>query len=344
MRLSLYALLLLPSSWTLTLGGDVMLNGLQPRSEPLRGVAAFFRRSDLAIVNLEVPLTSATTRTTLKSAADIRRRAQFVLKADPRHLAALAAAGIDAVSIGNNHALDYGKLGLEETIRLLSRRGIASAGAGPARNSAEAPAMLDSGSGARVALISRLAFRTKGGLGACCPAGTGRPGVAVFDFGGSVDAAARKAIAEAVAAAKSDASLVVAAMHWGIEKKSTPNAYQVALGRALVDAGADIVVGHHPHVLQGAEIYRGKPIFYSLGNLVSARPAATAVVRIVWDRITLNHIEVLPCKIAGGKVTALPMKSRRQALRDFDALCQRVAKGFPDRNAAPPSFTLASVQ
>ena len=92
---------------------------------------------------------------------------------------------------------------------------------------------------------------------------------------GTLDGKATERIGELVASGTKGGAFLAVALHWGNEKETLPTPYQVALGRAFVDAGADLVLGHHPHVLQGAEIYRGKPIFHSLGNLVSPRPGVS---------------------------------------------------------------------
>jgi hypothetical protein len=106
------ALLAAAPSWTLAVGGDVMLNSVTPSAKTFGGVAGLFRSADVAYANLEIPLTRSGKATPRKSAAARAARTQFVLRADPGHARWLDDAGFDALSLGNNHAMDYGPAGL----------------------------------------------------------------------------------------------------------------------------------------------------------------------------------------------------------------------------------------
>ncbi|MCW5943914.1 MAG: CapA family protein [Fimbriimonadaceae bacterium] len=326
------------SAWTFAVGGDVMLNGIKPSSKPLAGVASLFREAGLAYANLEIPLTDQGTATPRKSAADVKARRQFVLRAVPAHLEGLRAAGLDVVSLGNNHAMDYGPEGLAQMTGALAEAGIAFCGAGTNWAQAMAPAFVRASDGTETAVYSMLAFRTRGGLRACTPAGTNSPGIGVLAFDATIGDRARATLRRLVDAARSRADLVVFALHWGTERKTVPDPYQVALGRAAVEAGADLVVGAHPHVLQGAEVYRGKPILYSMGNLVSAKPGATAIMELGYEGATWKSLKVRPCAISGGKVSPVPKKSRAAAIEAFRGLCRSVAKAYPDANATIPEI------
>jgi poly-gamma-glutamate capsule biosynthesis protein CapA/YwtB (metallophosphatase superfamily) len=105
----------------------------------------------------------------------------------------------------------------------------------------------------------------------------------------------------------------------------------VLLGRALVDAGADVVWGNHPHVLQGAEIYNGKPILYSCGNMISPLPGSTALFRLTFEEKKLQSIEVLPASISGGRVALLSAKQVSPAVAQFQSLCRLVSSKYPSR-------------
>ena len=96
--------------WTIVLGGDIMLNGVSPTKSPFAAVKAIFKGADTAFANLEVPMTAIGKPTSHKTAAELRARTQFILRANPAHMKWVKAAGIKAVSLGNNHALDYGPL------------------------------------------------------------------------------------------------------------------------------------------------------------------------------------------------------------------------------------------
>jgi len=300
------AALALAQTYTLVVGGDVMLNGIKPGAGPLAGVAKAFREADFALVNLEIPLTDAKVPTARKTAAELKARTQYILKADPRHIASLEKAGIDAVSLANNHAMDYGLKGLAQERALLAKAGIRGAGAGPTGDVATNLAVLTSPDGFRVGLLSALAFVSRGALLKCGPAGTDHGGINVLSFGGKIDDAARTKLQRWIGAARLRCDYLVVALHWGIEKQTKPTAYQVALGKAAVEAGADLVWGAHPHVLQPTATYRGAPILYSTGNLVSPRPGKTALYRLAISAHKTADLAILPAKIAGGRVSLEP--------------------------------------
>lgn len=308
-----------------------MLNGISPASAPLFEVSPIFTGADVSYANLEIPLTSASTPTKRKSAAEIRARSQYILKANPAHIAALQQCGFKWVSLGNNHAMDYSLDGLRETTGLLQRAGIKYTGAGESATQASALAvhtLQKNGSPFRVGLLSFLAFQTPGGRYKCTPAGEG-PGVATIELD-------KEQISRIVGDAKRKCDFLSVALHWGIEKKTVPSAYQVSLGRAWIDAGADLVIGSHPHVLQGAEVYKKKLIFYSLGNLVSPRPGATAVIVLDYLQDTAVGINVYSCYITGGKVSVRGIVK----MKELSAVVQ---KYYPSADSAMPLFGLGVV-
>lgn len=322
-------------TWTLLLGGDIMLNGIAVDSKPFEAIAETVRGADLAIANLEIPLTTQGAATRRKSAAELKARTQFILKADPAHGAHLAETGWDAVSLGNNHSMDYGPSGLEEMLQALAANGIAWAGAGADRAAAKRPATIASPSGVRLGLVSMLAYRTAGALWKCTPATVSNPGLFDLGIAGLTDPALAKRLRGIVQAARAQGDLVIVALHWGVERTRVPDAHQIRLGRAFIDAGADVVVGHHPHVLQGAELYQGKPILYSTGNLVSPRPSETALFRLTFDGARLDRFEALPCRISGGKIKPLAPKQAASAQRSFDALCEKIVAKYPNPLGQP---------
>ncbi|MBV6459851.1 MAG: hypothetical protein HONBIEJF_03005 [Fimbriimonadaceae bacterium] len=293
---------ILGSPWTLALGGDVMLNGIGVKARPLSAVKHYFWDADVAVVNLEIPLTNRGKATSRKSLGDRKAKRQFVLRADPGHIGRLVGCGVDIVTLGNNHAMDYGWPGLSQMLNLLESKGIEHSGAGEFDEESWNTARFTTSSGVRVGVLSVLAFMSTGGLGACTPSTPTRPGVAALDLGGSIDQKATSRLRTIVSSARQDCDFLIVAPHWGIEKKALPSTYQVALGRALVDAGADMVAGAHPHVLQGGELYKGKSILYSMGNLISPRPGSTAVFVASFEGTRLKALEARGCSISGGKV------------------------------------------
>lgn len=327
-------------SWTIGVGGDVMLNGISPKVKPLEKLAPYSRACSLFIANQEIPLTNSKTPTTRKSAEAVKARTQFILKADPAHIAGIKMAGFDMVSLGNNHSMDYGPAGLSEMTSLLSKNEITYAGAGMNYAEAWSPASYKGGTNPKVGFSSMLAFMGDGPINTCTPATKNSAGLAGLKLGGVVNKKTLPIIKEIVRRTKEQGEMVIIALHWGIEKQTVPTPYQVQLGRAFIDAGADIVLGHHPHVLQGAEIYRGKPIFYSLGNLISPRPGSTALFSMTYEGTEFSAMSILPCSISGGNVAPSNAKAASSELTRFSKLCDSIQSKFPNKNSKKPKIAL----
>ncbi len=204
------------------------------------------RRADLRIVNCECALTAAEA-SVWKSGA--------VFKGLPGHVAGLAAVPFEVACLANNHVFDYGLAGFRETLAVLRAKGIRTVGAG--LDFEEAAALLTvSVKGTKVTVVNF-------GEGEDLTASRGGPGTRGWDIDG---------IAADVRRLKKRGDLVIAVGHAGLEYVPFPPPYVVKAFRALADAGADCVVGHHPHVPQGLEMRRGRPIAYSLGNFVFYQP------------------------------------------------------------------------
>ncbi len=209
------------------------------------GVGDLFRDDDLTVVNLEcVPsrLGSPWPKT-------------FTFRCPLESLGPMRDAGVDVVSQANNHAVDYGHSALLDGLRNLAAAGLAAVGAGADAAEAYAPHVVTV-DGWRVAVLAFTSVISAPSwiAGPSSPGQAGGKGLAD--------------ITAAVRAAAAEADVVVVTVHWGIERDLLPRAADVARGRALVDAGADVVFGHHPHRVQPLEWYRGRPIFWSLGNFV----------------------------------------------------------------------------
>lgn len=200
------------------------------------------RQANLRIVNCECALTSAS-RPVWKSGA--------VFKGVPDHARGLTAVPFDIACLANNHVLDFNVAGLRETLRVLHRAGVRTVGAG--LTEAEAHDSLSaSANGIPVHVVN---FSE----GEDLTTARGGPGVFGWEIGRVQDAVHRL---------KRRGGVVVAIGHCGLEYVPYPPPYVVAAFRAIADAGADCVIGHHPHVPQGLEWRGGKPILYSLGNFV----------------------------------------------------------------------------
>jgi poly-gamma-glutamate synthesis protein (capsule biosynthesis protein) len=222
-------------------GLDVAARGPE---HPFEFVAPLLARADLRIGNLEIPFAPS-------GARPARRGISPGFRADPPAAAALRAARFDLVSLANNHVMDYGTAGLNTTTETLDRLGIAHAGAGMSLEEAGRPAILEAG-GRRIGLLARAS-------GGEHTAGPSEPGSAPLDEAELLDG---------IAGLRGGVDAVIVTLHFGMIYTDYPRREDQALARRLVDAGADAVIGHHPHVLQGIERWGRGIIAYSLGEFL----------------------------------------------------------------------------
>ncbi len=212
-----------------------------------QGYQAEIQAADYFVTNEEFPFSTRGTPAPDK---------QFTFRVHPEKVKLMQEMGIDLVTLANNHALDYGRDAMLDTIDTLDHAGIRHVGAGKNLAEARKPAIVEL-NGRTFAFIGATRVYPE----ADWAAGTDSAGMFSAYDGGA-------ALAEEVKAAKQQADYVIAYVHWGIEREEMPNEVQKSIAHRLVDAGADLVVGAHPHVLQGLEYYQGVPIAYSLGNFV----------------------------------------------------------------------------
>ncbi|MEQ1822465.1 MAG: CapA family protein [Fimbriimonadaceae bacterium] len=320
--------------WTLVVGGDIMLNAINPNAKVFEGVKAPFHEATIAYANLEIPLTDTRTPTVRKSASEVKARTQFILKAKPGHAPFLTDAGFDVLSLANNHAMDYRESGLEQMLRLLDEQEILGFGAGANWEAARRVASIQIPDGPNVGFISFLAFNGAPAMRKCTPATTVSAGIATLTITGLPDKKARALVSGVVDGAKEKCGFLVVCLHWGTERQTQPTANQVRLGRMFIDEGADVVLGSHPHVLQPGELYKGKPIIYSLGNLISPMPAKTALYRFSFEGPTVTKSEILPARISGARVKLEEGKSRDASVLRAQKAQQLLQKAHPHKSSA----------
>lgn len=229
--------------------GDLMLDDGPGRAiaagrNPFAAFESDFAWADVRIGNLECPV--ATSGQPLAS-----KIATF--RAHPRVIEVLQGR-FDTVSVANNHSGDYGREAFVETLALLDFAGIGAFGGGENLAAAHAPYWVER-KGLRIALLGYNEFKPRS-----FEAGPDWPGIAWSEDS--------HVVRDIRAARAAGADLVIPFMHWGWERERQPSARQRRLARLMIDAGADAVVGTHPHVTQGSETHAGKPIIYSLGNFV----------------------------------------------------------------------------
>lgn len=284
---------------TLSAVGDIMLAGSGAATYaragyhyPFAATSHELLRADIAMGNLEAPLATGGTEFTGK---------KFRFRVNPKAAKALKSAGFSVLTLANNHIMDYGPEGMRETLATLKSQGISHAGAGENIEEARRPALLER-KGVNVAFLSYSLTQPLEFFADADRPGTA-PGWSRF-------------FREDIRRARSAADYVVVSFHWGEERAAHPRPYQVEAARRAVDAGADLVIGHHPHVLQGVERYRGGVILYSLGNFafgsLSRHAESSVMARIVLDG-GVREVEIIPLNVKNSEVRFQPaiLKGKR---------------------------------
>ena len=278
--------------------GDVMLSrAVQRKIEefgpnyPFQKVCQVIREADVAFCNLECAITLSQT--------SILKRNVFGVK--PEEARGLSFAGFDIVSLGNNHALDRGRTGLSETMESLTQQEIQYVGAGRNYQEANMSAVLNL-RGLKVGFLAYCLYPLEGVVFR-----EDAPSVALYNPN-----AARKAIE----ALREEVDVIVVSLHWGDEYHSKPNSRQIRIAHQLIDAGADLILGHHPHVLQPIEEYKGGVIVYSLGNFVfDQRKDATrksVIFSAKFSRKGVQEFSTMPVQIIDHRPCLLKEKAGKE--------------------------------
>lgn len=252
---------------------------------PFAKVADLLRTADITVGNLESAL------------GDVGEPAnkRYPFRAPPQAASALAQAGFDIVSLANNHAMDYGPDALLQALDLLQAQGVAPIGAGANAAAARAPHLVEV-NGLTLAFLAYVNVPVEALSGfdtASWTATDSAPGMAW---------AAPETITTDVAATRSSADLIIVVLHSGYEYVQAPSPAQTDAARAAIDAGADLVIGHHAHILQGIEFYGEGVIVYGTGNFAFEIDGApeTAVFNIWLDADGVRQIEIVPAIIQFG--------------------------------------------
>lgn len=278
-----------PRAASLLFAGDVLLsNHVLNAYDKAGGITGVLdekirdqiAQADLFMVNQEFPFSDRGT-----AAAD----KQYTFRLPPSKISIFQEMGIDLVTLANNHILDFGTDGLQDSCETLDGAGIPYVGAGPDLERAKKLETVELQGGTVGFLgLSRVYMDSS------WAASGGRPGVfSTYDS---------KLPVEEIKKARDACDYLVVYVHWGVERETMPEDYQRTLAKAYIDAGADLVVGSHPHVLQGLEYYKGKPIVYSLGNFVfgSSIPE-TALLKVEWDQNQEEaRLWLIPCTSSVG--------------------------------------------
>lgn len=218
---------------------------------------------------------------------------RYTFRADPENVDFYEKLGVDIVSLANNHVCDYGDTGLLDTLRTFDAHGISSVGAGMDLDEASRPYYLYI-NGIRIAFVSAM-----------CSEKTIVTPEATESTAGVMKMYELEPFLGVVSEAREKADFVVVYAHWGLENSLVLETEQTTAAHALVDAGADVVIGSHTHTLQEVEYYNGKPIFYSLGDFWnSSVKSETAIIRVIINADGSIQYSLIPCD-AGESYTAI---------------------------------------
>lgn len=276
--------------------------------------------SDLVVANLECAITVHPVRWT-------RTRKVFHFRAPPQAVRVLHAAGVRAVSLANNHVLDFEETGLRDTLRHLDEAGIVHAGAGENLEEAREPAVVDLG-GWKVGVV---AFTDNEPAWAARP---GRPGVSHLRFLpsptalGTVERAADRA-------RDRGAEFVILSVHWGPNMVTQPRRPFRWFARAALERGVDLVYGHSAHVFQGVEVHRGAPILYDTGEALDDY-AVDPVLRN--DRSFIFLVDVTGSRVRALRLMPIRIGDTRVRLargQDFEETCRRMEELTWQLGSAP---------
>ncbi len=304
---------------TISLAGDVMMDGSVRQQinkygydYPWEKVGDYLKDSDLAIVNLETSITTRGNKWPNK---------QFNFRSNPKNLDSMKAAGVDMVTLANNHVLDYSNQGLIDTIDNLKKREISYAGGGKNKKEALQGVIIEKDDiKIGVLAFSRVIPDVK------WYANNNRAGIVGAYDGYTQDMFKR------IEEMKKEVDILILSSHWGVERSTKPRPQDIKIAKAAIDAGVDIVMGHHPHVLQGVEIYKGKPIFYSLGNFVfGGRDKLTRTTMISQVNLKdkkLESIKVIPCNIVNGRPIPAAEKDKSKAIEYINGLSKPFKVSF----------------
>jgi poly-gamma-glutamate synthesis protein (capsule biosynthesis protein) len=252
----------------------IVKNGLD---YPFKKIKKYIHRFDFVAGNLEAPITDRGLAATGKP---------YAFRVLPEHAVCLNDLKLDVCTLANNHIMDYETEGLIDTMKYLDRLGISRTGAGLTIADSRKPALLRFGA----TEICILAYNER-------PPSE----FSATDHQAGSNPMNMEYISEDIETYKSASNIVIVSLHWGIEQTIIPQPYQQKLAHKIIDFGADAIVGHHPHWPQGIELYKNRPIIYSLGNFINGYSNLIEKDNIMaalhYKNTSLHAIQIVP--IAG---------------------------------------------
>ena len=308
-----------PGEVTMTFTGDVMFDDSYSIMSTYKGAGndvsgcmsedllAKMRESDILMLNNECTFTTRGTPTEGKT---------YTFRGKPENVKILQDIGADIVSLANNHAYDYGEISLLDTMDTLKGAEIPYVGAGKNIEEAEKPVYFIAGD-IKIAVLSATQIErvdnpdTKG-------ATESAPGV--------FRCRDPKALCEAITKAKENSDYVVVYVHWGTENETTIDWAQRDQAPMYAEAGADLIIGDHPHCLQGITYINDTPVIYSLGNFwFNSKTIDTGMVQVTFDANGIKNFQFIPCLQANCRTTLLGGGEKERVLQKMRELSLEVS-------------------
>lgn len=312
-----------PEPVTLLFTGDVLLSDYVLSNYKNSGIDGVLspellgelRDSDITVINHEFPFSTRGEKAPDK---------QFTFRVDPTYVNVLTDMGVDIAGLANNHVLDYGKDALLDTFDTLESADIDYMGAG--NDLARASALITEQAGGQTfgflaasRVIPVVSWDVR----------NASPGVFT-----TYDPAL---LLTAIEQAKDRCDYLTVFVHWGIERDEFPQDYQVTMAKQYIDAGADLVIGSHPHVLQGVTYYKDKPIFYSLGNFIFNQSIAqTAAVKVTVDGEHEPVVQLIAAAASNARTAACEGTQKTDIYKHLERISSGIA--IDDNGTLSPSL------
>jgi len=272
------------------LAGDIMLDrGVEYMIEeegngdfrfPFLKIADYLKRADIVFGNLEGVI----------SDKGIKVGSIYSFRSDPKAIEGLISAGFNVLSVANNHAFDYSREALEDCLARLNKAGISFVGAGFTENEAYSPLIKEVDG-------VKIAFLAYADLGPEIWRATGENSGIAWISQNDIEK-----IKQDIKSAKEKSDVLIVSLHSGEEYQKTPSQFQIDFSKMATDAGADLLVGHHPHVVQPNEKYQNGWIFYSLGNFVFDQGFSEETMQSQIIELSIEGNKIKEIKITGIKI------------------------------------------
>lgn len=299
---------------TLIFAGDVLLSSYVLNNYERDGITGVVAqelldemdRADIFMINQEFPFSSRGVQAPDK---------QFTFRAEPSYIKIFQEMGVDIVTLANNHSLDYGAEALMDSIQTVSEAGIEHVGAGSIADEAQKEVVFER-NGYKIGFLaaSRVIPVPEWNIE------NAQPGLfCTYD---------PQMLNTRISEVKKDCDFVIVYVHWGIEREAYPEDYQRTLAKGYIDSGADLIIGAHPHVLQGIEFYNDVPIIYSLGNYIfNQEIRETVLLKVVIDDMGDLKCYLLPAYAKDAKTNGMDDESKNLLYRYMEEISEGISIG-----------------